>query len=80
MVICIQGGLIQEIYSDRQEVSVAVIDWDVWEGNDEDSRITRAERGGRRIQAHVGVHPVSALANLEGSDAEAILLASQEDR
>jgi hypothetical protein len=77
----LQGGLVSGIFAHKTSnpLQAAVLDWDVLDSNEPDTRITRTTHLGRRIQAHIGIQDVEALDALAGSDAEAVLLASQED-
>ena len=79
MVICVQGGLIQGIYSDRADVPVTVVDWDVSPGDIEDEfiRVVSATHHGRPIHAYVAEPPSIALGLLAGTDLEAILQAAE---
>jgi hypothetical protein len=63
----LQGGLVSGIFAHKTSnpLQAAVLDWDVHDSNESDTRIP--------------AHDVEALDDLAGSDAEAVLLASQED-
>jgi hypothetical protein len=69
IVITMDGGLIQDVFSTDPDIEVVSVDWDC-EGSDPDDLVRFTDAEGKECHAFVCLQPVLPFAHLERTDAE----------
>ncbi len=74
VVICVSGGLVQDVFSSDSDIDVTIVDWDC-QSDDEGA----VEIPGQRFPQHAVVTRLDPqpLSRLAGSDVEAAIEASE---
>ncbi len=77
IVICVSGGLVQEVFSSDSDIDVTIVDWDC-QGDDEGAvEVSGQPFPQHAIVAHLNPQP---LRHLAGSDTEAAIEAAEEQQ
>ena len=76
VVICVFGGVVQNVYSSDRDADVIVVDWDVSDMSRKESSTVAVEIDHRAVLAHVGQLPPTPLHELAGSNLERVVEAA----
>jgi hypothetical protein len=78
LIVCLDGGLVEEVYSSLPGVQVIVVDWDVADAFPGDPKVLEVETQDRCIRGCVREAAVTPLDEAADTDLEALLVAARE--
>jgi hypothetical protein len=78
VVICVSGGVIQEIFASDRDTGIVVVDWDSQVHDRNDPHVVCIRVGGRPRYVKVADFPPQPLAELAGTDADRAVEAAFE--
>lgn len=78
LIVCLDGGFVDEVYSSLPGVQTIVVDWGVADALPGDPKVLEVEAQDRCILGCVRAAAVTPLDEMAGTDLEALLVAARE--
>jgi len=78
LIICLDGGFVQDVYSSLPAIQVAIVDWDVADAFPDDPKVLEAETQHGQVRAAVREADVTPLSEASDTDLEAVIVAARE--
>jgi hypothetical protein len=78
LIICLDGGFVQDVYSSLPDMRVVVVDWDVADALPDDPKVLTAETPHGEVHAAVREADVIPIGEAVGTDLEAVIVAARE--
>jgi hypothetical protein len=84
LIICLDGGLVQDVYSSLPTLHVVIVDWDVadtiidWSRQKEDPKLLTVKTQHGEVHAALREADVTPIGETVGTDLEAVIIAARE--
>lgn len=78
LIICLDGGLVQDVYTSLPHIRVTIVDWDVADALSDDPKVFEAKTQAGSIRAFAREAAVTPIGDASGSDLEAVITAARE--